>query len=199
MEPLRRLKIDFEKELISTIQLYLMSILNTSDTVHDVDGEVISEINASSYCKTLRFVSGRKDLCLSYSRELAKSAIQFKKPFEDICPGGLTILSMPLCLDEKTVIGAHCVTISNPLRSKFSVYDSAEQFNVDAHILWDAVKKTPPIPRPILKIAREQAILTTELMSKIMSRMYTLKESEAAMAKKYHDAEEIFRSHKMNK
>jgi hypothetical protein len=50
-----------------------------------------------------------------------------------------------------------------------------------------------------LKIAREQAILTTELMSKIMSRMYTLKESEAAMAKKYHDAEEIFRSHKMNK
>ncbi|MBE7443816.1 MAG: PocR ligand-binding domain-containing protein [Planctomycetia bacterium] len=196
MEPLRRLKIDFEKELISSIQLYLMSILNTSDIVYDVDGEVIGEINASSHCKTLRFVSERKDLCLSYSRELAKSAIQFKKPFEDVCPGGLTILSMPLCLDEKTVIGAHCVTVSNPLRSKFSVYDIAAQFNVDASILWDAVKKTPPIPKPILKIAREQAILATELMSKIASRMYALKQSEAAMAKKYHDAEEVFRSHK---
>lgn len=196
MEPTKRLKIDFEKELISPIQLYLMSILNTSDIVYDIDGEVIGEVNASSYCKTLRFVSGRKDLCMSYSREMAKNAIQTKKPFEDVCPGGLTMLSMPLCLDEKSVIGAHCVTISNPLRSKFSVYDIASQFHVDARILWDAVKKTPAIPRPILKIAREQAILTTELMSKVMSRMYTLKQTEAAMAKKYHEAEEIFRSHK---
>ncbi|TVM03037.1 MAG: hypothetical protein CV087_07350 [Candidatus Brocadia sp. WS118] len=196
MEPIRRLKIDFEKELISSIQLYLMSILNTSDIVYDVDGEVIGEVNASSYCKTLRFVSGRKDLCLSYSREMAKNAIQSQKPFEDVCPGGLTMLSLPLCLDEKTVIGAHCVTISNPLRSKFSVYDIAAQFHIDARILWDAVKKTPAIPRPILKIAREQAILTTELMSKIMSRMYTLKQNETAMAKKYHEAEEIFKSYK---
>lgn len=196
MEPIRRLKIDFEKEVISPIQLYLMSILNTSDMVYDIDGEVIGEVNASSYCKTLRFVSERKDLCLSYSRELAKSAMQFKKPFEDVCPGGLTMLAMPLCLDEKTVIGAHCVTISNPLRSKFSVYDIAAQFNVDARILWDAVKKTPPVPKPILRIAREQAILTTELMSKLTGRIYALKQSEAAMAKKYHDAEEIFRIHK---
>ncbi|KKO21123.1 MAG: PocR ligand-binding domain-containing protein [Candidatus Brocadia sp.] len=196
MEPIRRLKIDFEKELISPIQLYLMSILNTCDVVYDVDGEVVGEVNASSYCKTLRFVSGRKDLCLTYSRELAKSAIQFKKPFEDVCPGGLTMLSLPLCLDEKTVIGAHCVTISNPLRSKFSVYDIAAQFQVDARILWDAVKKTPAIPRPILKIAHEQAILTTELMSKTMGRMHILKQSEAAMAKKYHEAEEIFKNHK---
>ncbi|MBW7899180.1 putative histidine kinase sensor domain protein [Candidatus Brocadiaceae bacterium B188] len=196
MEPIRRLKIDFEKEIISPIQLYLMSILNTSDIVYDVDGEVVGEVNASSYCKTLRFISERKDLCLSYHRELAKSAIQYKKPFEDMCPGGLTTLSMPLCLDEKTIIGAHCVTISNPFRSKFSVYDIAAQFNIDARILWDAVKKTPPIPKPILKIAREQAILTTELMSKMMSRMYILKQSEAAMAKKYHEAEEIFKRHK---
>ena len=87
------------------------------------------------------------------------------------------------------------MTISNPLRSKFSVYDIAAQFHVDARILWDAVKKTPAIPRPILKIAREQAILTSELMSKIMGRIYILKQSEAAMAKKYHEAEEIFKSH----
>ncbi len=196
MEPVRRLKIDFEKELISPIQLYLMSILNTSAIVYDIDGEVIGEVNASPYCKTLRFISERKDLCLSYSRELAKSAIQFKKTFEDVCPGGLTMLSMPLCLDDKTVIGAQCVTISNPLRSKFSVYDIAAQFHVDARILWDAVKKTPLIPRPILKIAREQAILSTDLMSKLMGRMYILKQSEATMAKKYHDAEEFFRIHK---
>lgn len=196
MEPIRRLKIDFDKELISTIQVYLMSILNTNDIVYDVEGEVISEINASSYCKTLRFISERKDLCLSYSWELAKSAIHFKKPFEEECPGGLTLLSMPICLDENTVIGAHCVTISNPLRSKFSIYDIAKHFNIDARILWDAVKKTPPIPRPIQKIAREQVILTTELMSKILSRIYALKQSEAAMAKKYHDIEEIFKGHK---
>lgn len=60
MEPIRRLKIDFEKEIISPIQLYLMSILNTSDIVYDVDGEVVGEVNASSYCKTLRFISERK-------------------------------------------------------------------------------------------------------------------------------------------
>jgi len=196
MEPIRRLKIDFEKELISTIQIYLMNILNTNDIVYDVDGEVISEINASSYCKTLRFISERKDLCLAYSWELAKSAINFKKPFEEECPSGLALLSMPICLDENTVIGAHCVTISNPLRSKFSIYDIAAQFNIDARILWDAVKKTPPIPKPILKIAREQVVLTTELMSKILGRIYTLKQSEAAMAKKYHNIEEIIRNHK---
>jgi hypothetical protein len=97
------------------------------------------------------------------------------------------------------VVGAHCVTISNPLRSKFSIYDIAAQFNIDARILWDAVKKTPPIPKPILKIAREQVVLTTELMSKILSRIYALRQSEAAMSKKYHDIEEIFRSHKMSK
>ncbi|NUO08758.1 MAG: PocR ligand-binding domain-containing protein [Candidatus Brocadia sp.] len=196
MEPIRRLKIDFEKEIISAIQLYLMSILNTSDVVYDAETEVISEINASSYCKALRFVSERKDLCLSFSRELARSAIHLKKPFEEICPGGLTHLSMPICLDENTVIGAHCVTISNPLRSRFSVYDIAAQFRIDAHILWDAVKKTPSIPRPFLKIAREQAILTTELMSNILNRMHTLKQSEASMSKKYHDIEAVVRNHK---
>jgi ligand-binding sensor protein len=199
MEPIRKLKIDLEKEIISTMQIYLMNILNTNDIVYDVDGEVVSEINASSYCKTLRFISERKDACLSYSRELAKSAIHFKKLFEEECPGGLTLLSVPICLDENTVVGAHCVTISNPLRSKFSIYDIAAQFNIDARILWDAVKKTPPIPKPILKIAREQVVLTTELMSKILSRIYALRQSEAAMSKKYHDIEEIFRSHKMSK
>ncbi|MDN3514789.1 MAG: PocR ligand-binding domain-containing protein [Candidatus Brocadia sp.] len=196
MEPIKRLKIDFEKEIISTVQLYLMSILNTSDVVYDAETEVISEINASSYCKALRFVSERKDICLSFSRELARSAIHLKKSFEEICPGGLTHLSMPICLDENTVIGAHCVTISNPLRSRFSVYDIAAQFRIDAHILWDAVKKTPSIPRPFLKIAREQAILTTELMSNILNRMHTLKQSEASMSKKYHDIEAVVRNHK---
>lgn len=196
MEPIRRLKIDFDKELISTIQIYLMNILNTNDIVYDGDGEVISEINASAYCKALRFVSERKDLCHSYSGELAKSAIHFKKSFEEECPGGLTLLSMPICIDENTVIGAHCVTISNPFRSKFNVYDIASQFNIDARILWDAVKKTPPIPKPILKIAREQVVLTTELMSKILCRIHSLKQSEASMSKKYHDIEEVFRSHK---
>lgn len=196
MEPIRRLKIDFEKELISTIQIYLMNILNTNDIVYDIDGEVISEINASAYCKTIRFVSERKDLCLSYSRELSKSAIHCKKSFEDECPGGLTLLSMPICIDENTVIGAHCVTISNPFRSKFSVCDIAAQFNIDATILWDAVKKTPPIPRPILKIAREQVVLTTELMSKVIGRIHSLKQSEAAISKKYHSIEKIFSNHK---
>ncbi len=196
MEPIRQLKIDFEKEIISTIQIYLMSILNTNDVVYDIEGDVISEINASAYCKAIRFVSERKDLCLSYSRELAKSAMHFKKSFEEECPGGLTLLSLPICIDENTVVGAHCVTISNPFRSKFSVYDIAEQFNVDARILWDAVKKTPPVPRPILKIAREQVILATELMAKILSRIHSIKESEAAMSKKYRDIEEIFQNHK---
>ncbi len=199
MEPIRRLKIDFEKELISTIQLYLMSILNTNGVVFDVDGEIISEVNASSYCKTIRFVSDRKDICLSFSRELARRTIHFKKSFEETCPGGLTILSLPICLDENTVAGAHCVTISNPLRSRFNIYDIAAQFHIDARILWDAVKKTPPIPKPILKIAREQAILTTELMSKIINRIYTLKQSEASMTKKCHDIEEIIRNYKHDK
>ncbi|MEP9411139.1 MAG: PocR ligand-binding domain-containing protein [Candidatus Brocadia sp.] len=196
MEPVRLLKINFEKEIISATQIYLMSILNTNDIVYDIDGEVISEINASAYCKTVRFVSERKDLCLSYSRELAKSAIHCKRPFEEECPGGLTLLSIPICIYENTVVGAHCVTISNPFRSKFCVYDIASRFNIDARILWDAVKKTPPIPRPILKIAREQVVLTTELMSKILGRIHSLKQSEASMFKKYHDIEEIFRSHK---
>ncbi|MCF6156569.1 MAG: hypothetical protein E3K36_15305 [Candidatus Brocadia sp.] len=196
MEPIRRLKINFEKEIISTIQIYLMNILNTNDVVYDVEGEVINEVNASAYCKTLRYVSERKDLCLSYSRELAKSAIHFRKSFEEECPGGLTLLSMPICLDENTVIGAHCVTISNPFRSKFSVYDIAAQFHIDARILWDAVKKTPPIPKPILKIAREQVVLSTELMSKILGRIHTLKQSEATMLKKYRDIEELFKRQK---
>ena len=82
---------------------------------------MVNEINSSPYCKTLRFVSERKDLCQSYSRELSKSAIYYKKPFEDICPGGLTLLSMPIFLDEHTVVGAHSVAISNtPVQS--SVY-----------------------------------------------------------------------------
>ncbi|MEK7806042.1 MAG: hypothetical protein AAB258_04790, partial [Planctomycetota bacterium] len=134
-----------------------------------------------------------------YSRELSKSAIYYKKPFEDICPGGLTLLSMPIFLDEHTVVGAHSVAISNTPRSKFSVYDIASQFNIDAHILWDAVKKTPLIPKPILKIAREQVISATELMSKVLNRIYTLKQSEATMAKKYHAIEEIFKSHNISK
>ncbi|HHT9130824.1 MAG TPA: PocR ligand-binding domain-containing protein, partial [Candidatus Brocadiaceae bacterium] len=121
MEPIRQLKIDFDKELISSIQLYLMSILNTIDIVSDVDGEVINEINISPYCQTLRFVSERKDLCLSFRRQLSNSAIHFKKTFEDVCPGGLTLLSIPICINENTVIGAQCATISNPYRSKFSV------------------------------------------------------------------------------
>lgn len=199
MEPMRQLKIEFEKEIISAIQLYLMNILNTNDIVYDVEGEVVSEINASAYCKTLRLISERKDLHLSYSRELAKSAMHYKKPFEEECPGNLTLLSLPICLDENTVIGAHCVTISNPPRSKFSIYDIAAQFNIDAHILWDAVKKTPPIPKPILKIAREQVVLTTELISKIIGRLYTLKQSEATLSKKYREIEEIFKNHTMTK
>ena len=193
------LKIDFEREVISHLQTYLMSLLNTQDVVYNVDGEVVNEVNASPYCKTLRFISERKDLCQSYSKELSKSAIHYKKPFEDICPGGLTHLSIPILLDEYTVIGAHCVAISNTPRSKFSIYDIASQFNIDAHILWDAVKKTPLIPKPILKVAREQVITATELMSKILSRIYTLKQSEASMAEKYHSIEEIVKSHKISK
>lgn len=196
MEQIKRLKIDFEKEIISHIQNYLMNILNTNDIVYDVDGEVISEVNASPFCKILRFVSGRKDLCQSYGWELSKSVICFKKPFEDVCPGGLTLFSLPICFNENTVIGAHCVTVSNPLRSKFSVYDIADKFDVDAHILWDAVKKTPLLQKPILRIAREQVILTTDLMSMILARIYTLKQSEAAIAKKYYSIEAIIKSQK---
>ena len=199
MEPIQKLKIDFDIELVSSIQSYLMNILSTHDVVYDIDGEVVSEINVSPYCKTLRFVSERRDLCSSYSRELSKSAMYSKKPFEDVCPGGLTLLSMPIFLDENAVIGAHCVAISNLLRSKFSVCDIADQFHIDAHILWDAVKKTPLIPRPILKIAREQATLATELMSKIFSRIQTLKQSEATLARKYRQIEEIFSTRNSNK
>ena len=141
MEPIRQLKIDFDKELISSIQLYLMSILNTIDIVSDVDGEVINEINISPYCQTLRFVSERKDLCLSFRWQLSNSAIHFKKTFEDVCQGGLTLLSIPICINENTVIGAHCATISNPYRSKFSVSDIANKFDIDARILWDSAKK----------------------------------------------------------
>ena len=60
-------------------------------------------------------------------------------------------------------------------------------------------KKTPLIPKPILKIAREQVISATELMSKVLNRIYTLKQSEATMAKKYHAIEEIFKSHNISK
>jgi len=192
-------KIDLERETISHIQIYLMNLLNTQDVVYNVDGEVVNEVNASPYCKTLHFVSERRDLCQCYSRELSKSTIHYKKQFEDVCPGGLTVLSMPISLDEHTVVGAHSVVISNTPRSKFSVYDIASQFNIDVHILWDAVKKTPLVPKPILKIAREQAISATELMSRVLTRIYTLKQSEASMAEKYHSIEEIFKSHNISK
>jgi len=192
-------KIDFERDVIFHIQIYLMNLLSTQDVVYNVDSEVVNEINSSPYCKTLRFVSERKDLCQAYSRELSKSAICYKKPFEDICPGGLTLLSMPIFLDEHTVVGAHSVAISNTPRSKFCVYDIASQFNIDAHILWDAVKKTPLIPKPILEIAREQVLSATELMSKVLNRIYTLKQSEASMAEKYHSIEEIVKSHNISK
>ena len=192
-------KIVLEREIISHIQIYLMNLLNTQDVVYNVDGEVVSEVNASPYCKTLHFVSERRDLCQCYSRELSKSTIHYKKQFEDVCPGGLTVLSMPISLDEHTVVGAHSVVISNTPRSKFSVYDIASQFNIDVHILWDAVKKTPLVPKPILKIAREQAISATELMSRVLTRIYTLKQSEASMAEKYHSIEEIFKSHNISK
>ena len=192
-------KINLEREIVSHIQIYLMNLLNTQDVVYNVDREVVNEINFSPYCKTLRFVSERKDLCQAYSRELSKSVICYKKPFEDICPGGLTLLSMPIFLDEHTVVGAHSVAISNTPRSKFSIYDIASQFHIDAHILWDAVKKTPLVPKPILKIAREQVISATELMSRVLTRIYILKQSEASMAEKYHSIEEIFKSHNISK
>ena len=192
-------KIVLEREIISHIQIYLMNLLNTQDVVYNVDGEVVNEVNASPYCKTLHFVSERRDLCQCYSRELSKSTIHYKKQFEDVCPGGLTVLSMPISLDEHTVVGAHSVVISNTPRSKFSVYDIASRFNIDVHILWDAVKKTPLVPKPILKIAREQAISATELMSRVLTRIYTLKQSEASMAEKYHSIEEIFKSHNISK
>ncbi len=107
MEPIRKLKIDFDKELISSIQLYLMSILNTNGIVFDVDGEVINEINTSPYCQTLRFISERKDLCLSFRWQLSNSAIHLKKPFENVCLGGLALLSRPICINENTVVVAH--------------------------------------------------------------------------------------------
>ncbi|MBI2472106.1 MAG: PocR ligand-binding domain-containing protein [Planctomycetes bacterium] len=198
MEPVRQ-KIDIEREVVSHIQIYLMNLLNSQDVIYNVDGEVVNEVNASPYCKTLRFVSERRDLCQCYSRELSKSAIHYKKQFEDMCPGGLTLLSIPIFLDEHTVIGAHCAVVSNSPRSKFTVYDIAEEFNIDAHILWDAVKKTPLIPKPILKIAREQVISATELMSKVLARIYTLKQSEATMAKKYQSIEEIFKTKNISK
>ena len=191
-------KIVLEREIISHIQIYLMNLLNTQDVVYNVDGEVVSEVNASPYCKTLHFVSERRDLCQCYSRELSKSTIHYKKQFEDVCPGGLTILSIPIFLDEHTVVGAHSVAISNTPRSKFSVYDIASQFNIDAHILWDAVKKTPLMLKPILKTAREQVISATELMSRVLTRIYILKQSEATMAKKYHSIEEILKSHNIS-
>lgn len=178
MEPIRQLKIDFDKELIYSIQLYLMSILNTNDIIFDVDGEVINEINTSPYCQTLRFISERKDLCLAFRWQLSNSAIHLKKTFENVCPGGLALLSIPICINENTVVGAHCATISNPYRSKFSVSDIANKFNIDARTLWDSTKKTSPISKPILKIAREQVILATELMSKTLASIYTQKQNE---------------------
>src|SRR3972149_3583574 len=105
-------KIDLERETISHIQSYLMNLLNTEDIVYNVDGEVVNEVNSSPYCKTLRFVSERRDLWQCYSRELSKRTIHYKKQFEDVCPGGLTILSIPISLDEHTVVGAHSVAIS---------------------------------------------------------------------------------------
>lgn len=119
-----------------------------------------------------------------------------KSPLRMFVRGGLTLLAMPIHLNGNTVIGAHCVTISNPNRSKFSIYDIAAHFHVDAHILWDAVKKTPLMPKPILKIAREQVFSTTELISKIFTRIYALQQSEAAMAEKYRSIEEFFRNQK---
>ncbi|HJW86120.1 MAG TPA: PocR ligand-binding domain-containing protein [Candidatus Brocadiaceae bacterium] len=193
MEQIKQLKIDLEREITSHIQTYLMGILSSHDIVYDVDGEIVNEINYSPFCKVLNFVSEHKERCRSYSRELAKSAMCYKKPFEDVCPGGLTLFALPICFGEDTVVGAHCVAISNPLRSKFSVYDIASRFGVDVHILWDAVKKTPLIQKPLLKIAREQAITITDLLSKVLSRIHTLKQNEEAIAKKYSDIEAIIK------
>lgn len=181
MDQNEKLKIDFEIEIISNIQICLMNLLNTHGIVYDVDGNIINETNNSLYCRTLRFISEGRDRCRSYSWELSKSAICFKKPFEDKCPGGLKLLSIPIYLNENVVIGAHCVAISSPLHSKFSVYDIADRFGIDAQILWDAVKKTPLMQRPVLKIAREHVVLTTELISKILARIYTLKQGAVAM------------------
>src|SRR4030067_2144520 len=193
MEQIKQLKIDLEREITSHIQTYLMGILSSHDIVYGVDGEIVNEINYSPFCKVLNFVSEHKERCRSYSRELAKSAMCYKKPFEDVCPGGLTLFALPICFGGNTVDGAHCVAISNPLRSKFSVYDIASRFGVDAHILWDAVKKTPLIQKPLLKIAREQAITITDLLSKVLSRIHTLKQNEEAIAKKYSDIEAIIK------
>ncbi|MCF6157924.1 MAG: hypothetical protein E3K32_04990 [wastewater metagenome] len=176
MEQIKQMKIRFEKEIVSTIQVYFMDILNTHSVIYDIDGEVINEVNASSYCKTLRFSSERKDLCLSHSWELSKNAIRFKKPFEAVCPGGLIFLSVPIVLGENVVVGAHCAAISNPIRSKFSTYDIAAKFYIDAHILWEAVKKAPQIPKPVLKIARERVLSTTELISKILTHIHALQQ-----------------------
>jgi len=198
MEPVRQ-KIDLETEVVSHIQVYLMNLLNSQDIIYDADGEVVNEVSSSPYCKTLRFISERRDLCQCYSRELSKSAIYYKKQFEDMCPGGLTILSAPVFLAESAVVGAHCVVVSNTPRSKFSIYDIAEKFHIDAHILWDAVKKTPLIPKPILKVAREQVLSSTELMSKVITRIHTVKQNESAMAIKYHAIEEIFKTKNISK
>lgn len=176
-----KLKINFETEIISNIQTCLMNLLNTHGIVYDVDGNIINETNNSLYCRTLRFISEGRERCRSYSWELSKSAIYLRKPFEDKCPGGLKLLSVPIYLNEDVVIGAHCVAISSPLHSKFSVYDIADRFGIDARILWEVVKKTPLMQRPVLKIAREHVILTAELISKILARIYNLKQDEVAM------------------
>lgn len=180
MDQNRKLKINLETEIISSIQVCLMNLLNTHGIIYDKDGNIINEINNSLYCRTLRFISEGRERCRSYSWELSKRAMYLKEPLEDECPGGLRLLAMPI-LDENMVIGAHCAAISNPLRSKFNIYDIAGQFGIDARILWDAAKKTPLMQKPILKIARNHVILTTESISKILTHIHFLKQVESVM------------------
>ena len=165
-----------------------LSLLHTSATVFDNHGECSLHHLNSDWCKLLHSASRNnchtasdaeamasgKWLCYeSCSNRGAIKAIKDGKPVDNICNGGLHLLTHPV-KSSNEIVGCISLAYGTPTQSEKELMSIASHYNIEIEKLKKAADAYIPRPDFIIEYAKDQLALAANLLGEIYEKKSTL-------------------------
>ncbi len=173
--------------LLEHLQESYMNYLQTSAAMYELDGTSAASLITSNYCNKLANVSETKagkgkGLCHESCWHISKRSIDLKKPYEQECPGGLILYSVPIMF-EGTPIGAVNAAVSNPIRSAENIKEIAEDYDISLENMQKIVDNHDDLPEFLLSAAKKQLQIVSGTIAALYKSFYELRNKSDELIK----------------
>ncbi len=173
------------RELLADIAWGCLALLESSVTIHEVNGDYATALCVSEYCQLLAEASRRRcdtddDRAAldsgwwhcheAHWSEAARIAVETGQPF-DLRPGrcGIGIYAVPIVAEGQT-IGAISLGCGLPPTDPVTLTEVAAGHGADLAVLRRAAEAHPPHPEAVIEAAKRHLHAAADLIAKVYLR-----------------------------